>query len=82
MKSRLLILTLFLVLSGSLLAQSAAKMERMERREARKQRQALELAQSRAEMIMTFSLRPISRNFESSSRPEPPGSEISNKMQS
>ena len=51
MKSRLLSLTLFLVLSGGLYAQSAAKMERIERREARKQKQAAELAQSRAEMI-------------------------------
>ena len=51
MKPKLLTLTLFLVLSGSLFAQSAAKAERMQRREARKQRQALELAQSKAEMI-------------------------------
>lgn len=51
MKSRLLTLTFLLVLSGGLFAQSAAKTERMERREARKQKQAMELAQSRAEMI-------------------------------
>ena len=51
MKSKLLSLTLFLILSGSLLAQSSAKMERMQRREARRARQAAELAQSRAEMI-------------------------------
>ncbi|MBR5146293.1 MAG: hypothetical protein IKW54_01550, partial [Bacteroidales bacterium] len=51
MKSKLLSLTLFLVLSGSLLAQSDAKAERMQRREARRARQAAELAQSRAEMV-------------------------------
>lgn len=51
MKSKLLTMTFLLILSGSLFAQSAAKTERMERREARKQRQALELAQTRAEMI-------------------------------
>lgn len=51
MKSKLLSLTLFLVLSGSILAQSDAKAERMQRREARRARQAAELAQSRAEMI-------------------------------
>ncbi len=51
MKSKLLALTLLLVLGGSLFAQSAAKTERMERRAARKARQAAELAQSRAEMI-------------------------------
>ena len=50
MKPKLLTLTLFLILSGSLFAQSAAKTDRMMRREARKQRQALELAQSKAEM--------------------------------
>lgn len=50
MKSKLLSLTFLLVLSGSLIAQNAAKTDRMERREARKQRQAAELAQSRAEM--------------------------------
>ena len=49
MKSRLLSLTLFLLLSGGLFAQSA-KTERMQRREARRQHQAMELAQSRAEM--------------------------------
>ena len=49
MKSRLLSLTLFLLLSGGLFAQSA-KTERMQRREARRQQQAMELAQSRAEM--------------------------------
>ena len=51
MKSKLLTLTLLLAMTGGLYAQSAAKTERMERREARKQRQAMELAQSRAEMI-------------------------------
>ena len=50
MKSRLLSLTLLLFLCGSLFAQNAAKTERMQRREARKARQAMELAQSRAEM--------------------------------
>lgn len=55
MKSRLLTLTFLLVLSGGLFAQSAAKTERMERREARRQRQAMELAQSRAEMIKLLS---------------------------
>ena len=51
MKSKLLSLALFLILSGSVFAQSSAKMERMQRREARRARQAAELAQSRAEMI-------------------------------
>ena len=51
MKSKLLTLTLLLILGGSLFAQSAAKTERMQRREARRARQAMELAQSRAEMI-------------------------------
>lgn len=51
MKSKLLTLTLFLFFGGSLVAQTPAKTEREQRREARKQRQALELAQSRAEMI-------------------------------
>ena len=51
MKSKLLSLTLFLVLSGSVFAQSSAKTERMQRRAERKARQAMELAQSRAEMI-------------------------------
>ena len=51
MKSKLLSLTLFLILSGSLWAQSSAQAERMQRREARRARQAAELAQSRAEMI-------------------------------
>lgn len=51
MKSKLFLLTLLLVIGGSLFAQSAAKTERQQRREARKQRQAMELAQSRAEMI-------------------------------
>ena len=51
MKSRFLTLTLFLGLGGSLFAQSAAKAERMQRRELRKQQQAIELAQTRAEMI-------------------------------
>ena len=50
MKSRLLSLTLFLFLSGGLFAQNASKTERMQRREARRQQQAMELAQSRAEM--------------------------------
>jgi hypothetical protein len=50
MKSRLLSLTMFLFLSGVLFAQSPAKTERMQRREARRQQQAMELAQSRAEM--------------------------------
>ena len=50
MKSNLLSLTLLLLLSGGLFAQNSAKTERMQRREARKQRQAMELAQSRAEM--------------------------------
>lgn len=50
MKSNFLTLTLFLILSGSLVAQNAAKTERLQRRELRKQRQAEELAQSLAEM--------------------------------
>lgn len=50
MKSKLLTLTILLVLGGGLFAQSGAKAERMQRREARKQRQAMELAQTRAEM--------------------------------
>ena len=41
---------MFLFLSGVLFAQSPAKTERMQRREARRQQQAMELAQSRAEM--------------------------------
>ncbi len=51
MKLKLLTLTTLMILSGSLFAQSAAKIERAERRAARKQRQAEELAQTRAEMI-------------------------------
>ena len=51
MKSRFLTLTLLMILGGSLFAQSTAKTERMERRAERRQRQALELAQSRAEMM-------------------------------
>ena len=50
MKSRLLSLTMFLFLSGVLFAQSPAKTERMQRLEASRQQQAMELAQSRAEM--------------------------------
>ena len=50
MKSRLLSLTLLLFLSCGLFAQSSAKADRMQRRAARKERQAMELAQSRAEM--------------------------------
>lgn len=42
---------LLLTLSGSMIAQNSAKAERMERRAERKARQAMELAQSRAEMI-------------------------------
>ncbi len=51
MKSKLLSLAILLVFSGTIFAQNDAKTERMQRREARKQRQAMELAQSRAEMI-------------------------------
>ena len=51
MRSRLLTLTLLLVFSGSLFAQSAGKTERTERRAERRARQAMELAQSRAEMV-------------------------------
>ena len=51
MKTKLLTLTLLLVIGGSLFAQSAAKEQRMQRRAERKARQAAELAQSRAEMI-------------------------------
>lgn len=51
MKSKLLTLMLLLTLSGSMIAQNSAKAERMERRAERKARQAMELAQSRAEMI-------------------------------
>ena len=51
MKPKLLTFTLLLVLSGSVFAQSAAKTQRMERRAERRARQAMELAQSRAEMI-------------------------------
>ena len=51
MKPKLLTLALLLVIGGSLFAQSAAKANRLQRREARKQRQAIELAQSKAEMI-------------------------------
>ena len=50
MKSKLLSLMLFLFINAGLFAQSAAKTERLERRKARKQRQAMELAQTRAEM--------------------------------
>lgn len=49
MKSKFLTLVLFLVVSVGLFAQDA-KTERQQRREARKQRQAMELAQTRAEM--------------------------------
>ena len=51
MKPKLLTLTLLLFLGGTVFAQTAAKTERMERRAERKARQAVELAQSRAEMI-------------------------------
>ena len=61
MKSRLLSLTLFLFLSGGLFAQNVSKTERMQRREARKQRQAMELAQSRAEMAKLVKLRRVPR---------------------
>ncbi len=50
MKSKLLSLAILLVFGGTIFAQNDAKTERMQRREARKQRQAMELAQSRAEM--------------------------------
>ncbi len=51
MRSKLLTLTTFLLLSAGLYAQGTSATERMERRAARKARQAMELAQSRAEMI-------------------------------
>lgn len=50
MKSKLLLLALFLFSSATIFAQNMSKTERLERRDARKQRQALELAQTRAEM--------------------------------
>lgn len=51
MKPKLLLLSLLLVVGGSLFAQNTAKAERAERRAARKQRQAEELALSRAQML-------------------------------
>lgn len=51
MKPRLLFLMLSLLFCGNIFAQSDAKTERAERRAARKQRQAEELAQTRAEML-------------------------------
>lgn len=50
MKSKLLLLALFLFSGVTIFAQNMSKTERLERRDARKQRQALELAQTRAEM--------------------------------
>lgn len=50
MKSKLLLLALFLFSGATIFAQNMSKTERLERRDARKQRQALELAQTRAEM--------------------------------
>lgn len=51
MKSKLLSIILLLFLCNNIFAQSSNKSERIARRDARRQQRAIELAQSRAEML-------------------------------